>query len=329
MRIPFQEPAKLIRTHAMRWWELRQQWTRNIGLRVLAVLIATGLWVFVNAGQHESQVALVVPVEYRALAPGLVLTNQHPDFINLSISGPHTLLSLLDSSRLAVRLDLHGVSAGQTDFKITPDMFRIPRQTTIDSISPSQITLDIDQLTTKELPVRLNITGQAAPGLGIGPVQIKPAAVTATGPSRALHNMDAIETMPFDVQGSNNVVSHTVQLVDVGELIKLSTSWVTATVRFQEVESEREFRGVPVTVRNSDYKFSIHPLQVSVTVRGTEKRLAGIALDGSVYVDARDLEAGWYEAPVLVDLPKGIEVVRERPDKVRLRIYQTKIGTKG
>jgi YbbR domain-containing protein len=309
----------------MRLAKIKQFALRNVSLRILAVLIAIGLWFFVNAGQREAQSNFLVPVDYRGAPTGLIIVNRRPDFVNLSISGPRTLLSLLDPGRLTVHLDLRGLTPGQADYKITPDMFRIPRQTTIDRIVPSQITLDVDQIMTREVPVRLSVKGQAASGLAIGSIDLKPSVVTVTGPSHALRNVEAIDTMPFDVQGASEPVSRYVQLVDVGTSIRLSNNWVLATVKLQEVVSEREFHDVAVAVKNADRKFLVHPPHISLTVRGPQKRLTGLELDGSVYVDARDLGVGWFEIPVQVDLPKGLEVVHENPDKVKLRLYRAKL----
>jgi YbbR domain-containing protein len=312
----------------MRLAKIKHFVLRNLSLRVLAVLIALGLWLFVNAGQREAQANLLVPVEYRGLPTGLVITNQRPDFVSLSISGPRTLLSLLDPGRLTVRMDLRGLAPGQADLKITPDMFRIPRQTTIDRIVPSQVTLDVDQIMTREVPVRLSINGQVASGLAIGSIDLKPSTVSVTGPSRSVRGLEAIDTMPFDVQGASEPVSRYVQLADVGTSLRMSNSWVLATVKLQEVVSEREFHDIAISVRNADRKFVVHPPHISVTVRGPLKALSGLMLDGSAYVDARDLGVGWFETPVQVDLPKGLELVREYPDKVKLRLYKAKLEAK-
>ena len=109
----------------MRFTDIKHFLLRNFALRAISVLIAVGLWLFVNAGQHEAQTSLLVPVEYHGLPTGLMVVNRRPDFVSLSISGPRTLLSLLDSSRLTVHMDLSGIGPGQADLKITPDMFRI------------------------------------------------------------------------------------------------------------------------------------------------------------------------------------------------------------
>ncbi|HKD68077.1 MAG TPA: CdaR family protein [Candidatus Binataceae bacterium] len=309
----------------MRLVKIKQFVLRNLSLRILAILIAIGLWLFVNAGQRQAQRNMWVPVEYRGLPGGLMIVNQRPGFVSLSISGPRTLLSLLDPDRLPVYLDLRGLAPGQAELKITPDMFRVPRQTTIERIVPSQITLDVDQVMTREVPVRLSINGQVASGLAVGSIELKPSVVNVTGPSHVLSDVDAIDTTPFDVQGASEPVSRYVQLADVGTSLKLSTNWVLATVKLQEVVSEREFRDVQVAVRNADRKFLVHPPHISITVRGPQKRLAGLDLDGSVYVDARDLGVGWFETPVQIDLPKGLELVHENPDKVKLRLYRAKL----
>jgi YbbR domain-containing protein len=302
--------------------ELWQRVKRNFGLRVLALAIAAGLWVFVNAAQHETEIGLTVPVQYTGLSPELVIINDHPQFVNLQISGPQTLLSLLDAGRMTVHLDLRGVTPGEADFKITSNMFHIPRQTSIDRISPAQITLDIDQIVTKDLPVHLDTTGQVANGLQIASVEIQPPVVSVTGPSRFLRNMGSVDTMPVDVENLSADVSREVPLADTGSLIKLPVARVVANIHLGQVIVEREFHNIPIAVRNASQKSLVLPHTVSVAVRGPERSFDQLALNNSVYVDAQDLGSGWYEAPVMVDLPKGMEVVRETPQKVKLRLFR-------
>src|SRR5262249_40857508 len=114
---------------------------RDLGLRAIAMLLAIGLWIFVNAGQRGALVEMHLPISYRSLPIGLAIVNQRPDFVQVEIRGPRTLLSLLDPDRLTLRLDLSGVTSGQAVFKIGPEMFNVPRQTDVVRISPSQIVL--------------------------------------------------------------------------------------------------------------------------------------------------------------------------------------------
>ena len=50
----------------------------DIGLRVLAVVLAIGLWIFVNAGERGSVATLTVPISYASLPQGMVIVNHPP-----------------------------------------------------------------------------------------------------------------------------------------------------------------------------------------------------------------------------------------------------------
>src|SRR5262249_33726317 len=151
-------------------------------------------WFFVNVGQRDAETLLRVPIAYRRLPSGLMVVNSRPDYVDLTISGPGTLLSLLDPDRLTLRLDLAGVAPGEADFNIGPERFNIPRQTRILRISPAQIRLEIDQLGSRELPVHLNLSGAAEKGYKILSQETKPSTVKIVGPLRDIRQMQRIET---------------------------------------------------------------------------------------------------------------------------------------
>jgi hypothetical protein len=52
---------------------LIQRVRRNLGLRALSLLLAIGLWFFVNAGQRGALAQMRVPISYRQLPHGLVI----------------------------------------------------------------------------------------------------------------------------------------------------------------------------------------------------------------------------------------------------------------
>jgi YbbR domain-containing protein len=309
----------------MRLAELRSALTRNLGLRAVALLLATILWLFVNAGNPQAESSLKIPVQYVGLQPGLMITNFHPDSLELQISGPRTLLSLLNPERLTLRLDLRGIGPGQAHFDITPAEFSLPRQTAISRISPSEINLNIDQVVSRQLPVQLMIDGEVAAGYGIGSIALSPPSVTVTGPSHDVSALKSIATEPFVVKGATKEVTQTIRLFNPGGLLKVSTDEVLATVTVHEIVADREFRGLPVKVRDARYRFSLQPRKVDAKVRGPARGLAALDLSGSAYVDAASTTLpGVYNLPVMIDLPEGFELVDEKPDNVRFRMYRSR-----
>jgi YbbR-like protein len=309
---------------------LVQRMRRNLGLRAIAILLAIGLWFFVNAGQRGALAPMRVPVSYRALPVGLVIVNQHPDFVQIEVRGPRTLLSLLDPDRMVLRLDLSGVALGQAVFKIGPEMFNVPRQTDVTRISPSQIVLDIDRLADRQVPIRVSVRGQPAPGYRVVSALANPAVALVHGPSRFIARVDSVQTSPVQVDGAKSNVKQPVTLLAPGERVKVEApNAIEATVSIAEKIVKREFRGLMVEVRDTDYKVKVDPQKIAVIVRGPVNQLSTLDLQGAVYVTAEDVRPGIRDLPVQVDLPDGIQLVRANPDNVRVRVYRQKRAGSG
>ncbi|HZO82785.1 MAG TPA: CdaR family protein [Candidatus Binataceae bacterium] len=309
---------------------LVQRARRDFGLRVIALLLAIGLWAFVNAGQRGALVTLRVPVGYRLLPAGMVIVNQHPDFVQIEVRGPRTLLSLLDPDRLMLRLDLAGVGVGQAVFKIGPDMFNVPRQTDVTRVSPSEIVLDIDRIAERQSPIHLNLRGKPAAGYRITSVKAIPSEVTLRGPSRYLAQIDRVQSAPVDLTDAKSDVMQMVDLRAPREGVKIEgPTTIEALVAIGAVIANREFHGLTVGVRDTDHKVKVDPQRVSVTVRGPLNQLSKLDLHGAVYVSADGAQPGAHRLAVQVALPDGIELVRASPENVKVLIYRARRATSG
>jgi YbbR domain-containing protein len=309
---------------------LVQRVRRNLGLRAIALLLAITLWVFVNAGQRGALIPMRVAVSYRGLPAGLVIVNQRPDFVQIEVRGPRTLLSLLDPDRLTLRLDLSAVTMGQAVFRISPEMFNVPRQTDVTRISPSQIVLDVDRTIDRQVPVHVNVLGLPAHGYGVESVKATPPSVMVRGPSRFVAHIDNVQTSPIEVNGAKADFEQPTQLIAPSERVTLEGPLtIQAAVEIGEVMANREFHGLPVEVRDSVYKSKVEPMHIAVTVRGPVNQLSSLDLHSSVYVTAEDAEPGAHDLRVQVDLPTGIQLVRANPDNVRVRIYREKRAGSG
>jgi YbbR domain-containing protein len=303
------------------WIRVWRRSIKNLALRVLSLAIAAGLWIFVNAGQRSAFDEINVPINYRRLPAGLVIVNHPADWVKVQINGTRTLLSLLNPERLTVRLDLTGLGPGQASYKINPTMFVVPRGTTVTSVSPSEVILDVDRVVQRDIPVHVDVDGKPAPGYEVASAEAKPATVMAIGPSRYVNTLAQIATEPLDVSGANADVERRVDLENPNAAVALTAIRVDAKVDVAEKISDREFRAVSVTVRDSDYKFNVAPTRATVTIRGPMLKLQVLDPNGIAYVDAKELTPGSHELPLQVELPDGMQVVRASPEKVKLRLY--------
>ncbi len=309
---------------------LMQRIRRNLGLRAIALLLAIGLWFFVNAGQRGALAPMRVPISYRALPPGLVIVNQRPEFVQIEVRGPRTLLSLLNPDRMVLRLDLSAVTPGQAVYKIGPEMFNVPRQTDVTRIAPSQIVLDIDRITDRQVPIHVNVQGQPAAGYRIASARANPSVATVRGPSRFVFHTDGVQTSAIEVNGAKGDVAQPVSLLPPSDRVTvLGPQAVEAAVSISAIIADREFRGLEVEIRDTDYKVKVEPQKIAVTVRGPVNQLSGLDLRGSVFATAEDVPPGSHDLPVQIELPDGIQLVRATPDNVKVRIYRQKRAASG
>ncbi len=302
---------------------LARMLARDMGLRLISVALAIGLWIFVNAGQHGSLRSFEVPISYLDLPPGFAVTNAHPDFIKLQVSGPLTLLSIIDPTHLRLRLDLTGVGIGQASFKIAPEAFAVPRHTEVTGVSPSQIVLEIDRIVTREIPVHLTLSGTPAEGYKIASAEVTPATVAVRGPSRQVAHIEQVDTDALAVAGITSDFSRSVDLL-APPSGRLMSDEVTAKVTLVPVVTHKQFRDVPISVRDTGLKFHLDTRHVKLDLSGPLLTLEKIDLKTAVYVEAAGLAPGTYSAPVQINLPEGVALVRQVPEKVKLRIYRDK-----
>jgi YbbR domain-containing protein len=297
------------------------QWLeRDMGLRLISIALAIGLWIFVNAGQHGALESFQVPVSYRDLPPGFLLTNAHPEFVKIQVSGPRTLLSIIDPAHLTLRLDLTGIGIGQASFKIGPDSFPVPRHTEVTSVVPSQIVLDIDRNVTREVPVHLVIAGAAGEGFKLASTEVIPVNIAIRGPSRAIAHVDQVDTEPLSVAGITSDISRSVDLMAPAGTVRLNPDEVTAKVSVAQVIADKEFRDVPINIRDTDLKYRLETHRVRLVLRGPYLTLANIELKNAAYIEAAGFIPGTYNVPVQVNLPDGVALVHQAPEKVKVRM---------
>jgi YbbR domain-containing protein len=298
---------------------------RNVWGKLAAVAVAFVLWLFVNAGKRETQV-LQFPVEFRNTPDRSVLvTRERIDTVSVKLNGPGALLASLDSRRAPIMIDLSGIELGQeARIKIRDEMVRVPRGVRILDIEPSRIPIRLEEIRRATVPVKLTREGEPADGYKVVTVKLTPANVVVTGPATTVEGLQVVETEPFDLNGITGPVQRPVALVRGEHLLSVTPERVMAQVAVEAVKTTRDFKRVPVEVRNVDRPFQLKPSHVNLTVRGPERAVQRLELDaGSVYVDGGQLGPGEHSVEPAVELPAGLEVVKRDPASLNLQIQDT------
>ena len=311
-----------VRAAALNPERLRQLVTYNFALKLLSLVIAFGLWTFVNFGERDTEESIKVPLELRNIPAHLMITSPRVDFIDLRVMGPRTLLGRIDRNRLSIPLDLNGVRPGPAVFRVGGEALNLPRGVRVVRINPAQVTLELERVAHKTVPVRLKLLGKPPGDLQIIDTKVSPETVQVTGPASDIEDVHTVYTESVDIStAAAGTIERELPLESVGEYVSFSAGRVAAQVRIDEAYVTREFKRVPIEVRNTVHQFRLVPDSVRLTVKGPKRLLGDLELEpDAVYIDADGAGVGEQVVKPTVELPEGVEVVSVDPASVNLSL---------
>jgi YbbR domain-containing protein len=182
---------------------LRRWVLHNFWLKVLSLLMATGLWLWVSPDQEPAEVAVRVPIEFQHVPAELEISSVTIPEAQIRVRGPDRLIRELRSTDIHAELELADAKPGDRTFDLTAQQVRHQRDLTVMQVVPGQVHLSFDTRLTREVEIRPRVTGVAA-GEQIARVVVEPARITITGPRHHVELVDAATTDPVDASGVKN-----------------------------------------------------------------------------------------------------------------------------
>ncbi len=178
----------------------------NLGLKLLSLLLAVGLWLVV-ARDPAAEVAVNVPIEFHNFPENLEINSESIPMAQVRLRGSGRLIRTLRPNDVHVDVDLSGAKPGERTFDLTAQHIRGPRGLEVVQVVPSQFHLGFDTRLTREVEIRPRVTGNFASGLRVARVIADPAVVAITGPRVRVAGVEAATTDPVDASGV--MTSHT------------------------------------------------------------------------------------------------------------------------
>jgi YbbR domain-containing protein len=174
----------------------------NFWLKLLSLLMATGLWMAIAPDQEPAEVAVRVPIEFRHVPQGLEISSTTIPDAQIRVRGPERLIRELRSTDIHAELELADVKAGERTFNLTAQQIRHQRDLHVVQVVPGQVHLSFDMRMTRDVEIRPRVTGSFLAGEQIAKVLVDPERITITGPRHHVEMMDAATTDPIDASGT-------------------------------------------------------------------------------------------------------------------------------
>lgn len=296
---------------------------RHLGLKVVALSLATLLWLTV-AGEHVVERIIRVPLEFRNIPSDLEVVGEPPGTVDVRLRGPSAALGRLEAGDVVAVLDLSGARPGVRLFHLRNEEVRAPWGVEVTQVVPGTLGLELEKSGRRVIPVVAPLEGEPAPGFVVGPVTAEPATVEVVGPETRLKQLAQATTEPVRVTGARENIRDVVAVGVTDAAVRLvKPQNVTVIVTVLPAPIERELAGVPVRARNvgSRLQHRIAPASVTVVVRGqAEAVVAARAPEIGAFVDLDGLGAGRYNLRVQVDPSEQFGVTAIRPQLVNVTI---------
>lgn len=186
----------------------------NLLARIISLLVACGLWVYVMSDQNPIVERSVEVRLQQANLPNNMMVFNVPDRVMVKIRGSRTKVSDNVDGRLMASLNLKNVTEGQQSL---PVRVSFPDGEVV-SVTPEEVSVYVDTVSEKQVPVVTREVGTSASDMTIGHSVITPSQVTLRG---ATHRIDKVNKVvaPVDVtdrQGSFQAESDLVAVSDDG-----------------------------------------------------------------------------------------------------------------
>jgi YbbR domain-containing protein len=296
---------------------------RHLGLKVLSLAVAFGLW-FAVAGEQTVERSLRVPLELRNRPDHLELVEDPPATVEVRVRGASGLLSRLSPADVVAEVDLATARPGRRFFSLTRAQVRAPFGVDVVDVTPGTISLRFEPTLVRRVPLVPVVDGDPAEGYVAGAVSVIPDTVEIAGPESAVLRLKEANTEPVSVTGARRTIHEAVAVGLPDPSLRLtSPSNAAVTVQIEPMPVDRLVTQVPVHIRNAVRGLPAEalPAEVAVTVRGPKDVVDALRPDSiAAFVDLAGLGPGRYNLTVRVEPPPDFVVVKIEPATVQVRL---------
>lgn len=297
-----------------------------------AFVLALAVWISAVTSTdptEERQFSQPIPIEVIGLDPGLMITNDPPDQLNVVLSAPRSVWNQLaaDPSVIRAVVDLSGLEPGNHAAQVQVTVNLRPVQTI--SYAPRSISVTLERLSTRTVPIDLVTRGEPAVGYQAGTPTLSQSSTVVSGPASIVERVQKVEAL-LDLTQVFETVNRTLtlQAVDANNApvtgLTLTPDRVTVTL---PINQKGGYRNVVVKVVTSGEVASGYRLtNISVfppTVTVFSSDLQAISsLPGYVETtpfDLTDLKDD-LDISLPLNLPEGVSVVGDQTVLVRVGI---------
>jgi YbbR domain-containing protein len=124
---------------------LRRWVLHNFWLKVLSLLLSTGLWLAISPDQDPAEITLRVPIEFRHVPSQLEISSVNVPEAQVRVKGPERMIRELRATDIHADLELKDARPGEQTFYLTAQQIHLLRDLTVVQVAPSRVTVIMEK----------------------------------------------------------------------------------------------------------------------------------------------------------------------------------------
>ncbi|MFZ5645922.1 MAG: YbbR-like domain-containing protein [Bacillota bacterium] len=177
---------------------------RNMSLRILSVLLALLLWVYVTNEQNPAyNQILSINLQQRGMPEGMVLNGNIPQNVSIRVQGTRGQVAALTPADFEAVLSLAGLTEGEHS---VPVKVNAPQGLQISKVTPERISLSLESIIEQQVEVSAALKGAPARGYTVLDPVILPSTVTVKGPRSKVSAINGLATVTVELDSADRQV---------------------------------------------------------------------------------------------------------------------------
>ena len=249
------------------------QWARKLvvddwKLIVLALVITLGLWYAVTTQRTPATVHLPpVPLEF-ILPDNVEIGNDPPKAVEVTLEGSQSKLAEMNTRNLIARANVSDLQPGDRVARLSDKNVEmdLPEGVRITEIMPRSVTLHLEPVVERRIPVEVRFEGEPPEGFRRLNVAVTPEEVRVNGPESHVQAIEKAYTETISLAGQRDSITLPQVAVDIPDH-KVTPLDPTVAVRV-EIAEEQTIRRIANVPARTAAGGPVTPAVVTVMLRG-------------------------------------------------------------
>ena len=204
---------------------------RNLGLKLVALLLACVVWFVVSAPRREEVRERIVTASLALVGARshlVITTPDIPSSISVRVRGRKSDLRALASQSLEASADLSAITQpGEVEITLRPQHINVPENIEIVSISPNKVRFRVEQLRQRAVSIRLFLVGNPPAGYLVGEATADPPLALVSGPDSQIRKLTEVATDRIIMTGRTSTFVQNVAVVSDSPLVRVISPLTT------------------------------------------------------------------------------------------------------